>query len=218
MSTYNDIDIECTHCAEGFRGTIWVAIHAGVDPELKELLLGGELNLVSCPKCGHVQFHERFLIYQDPAAELIAYVYPESQSEQAGELRKNMLQGFAEAQSAMPAGERLAYDPILVFGLEDLIEMLHKEEALAVQSQVAQAICKEQGIASVLLPPSRARRLQIMRLLPRTGKGRDPSREDVLAGLDQLLQRDPVLDLYGKLRSAIQADPKWSLERPVSLA
>ena len=56
MSAFNDLDITCEKCGEEFRGTVWTAIHAGVDPELKELLLGGELNMVMCTKCSHVAF------------------------------------------------------------------------------------------------------------------------------------------------------------------
>src|SRR5438445_5008359 len=101
MSTFNDIDITCEECGEEFRGTVWVAVHAGQDPELKDLLLGGELNLVSCPECGHVTFQDHFLIYQEPAAGLVAYVYPEAQRDREAELRKLMRSGVHEAQAAM---------------------------------------------------------------------------------------------------------------------
>src|SRR5689334_20244816 len=108
MSTFNDIDMECEECGEEFRGTVWVGVHAGEDPKLKDLLLGGELNLVSCPQCGHVAFYDHFLIYQDPSAELVAYVYPENQKRQEDELRKMMLSGFNEAQQGLPKKDRLA--------------------------------------------------------------------------------------------------------------
>src|SRR3954469_4499031 len=79
MSNFNDIDITCEQCGQEFRGTVWTAVHAGQDPELKVLLLGGELNLVMCPQCGYVAYHDRFILYQDPAAEIVAYVYPQAQ-------------------------------------------------------------------------------------------------------------------------------------------
>lgn len=211
MSTFNDIDIECEHCGESFRGTVWVAIHAGQDPELKELLLGGELNLVSCPHCVHVAFHERFLIYQEPAAELVVYVYPEASRAQESELQKMMLSGFREAQVLLPEKERLPYDPILLFGLEELIEMLQREEAIADQSQVAQAICKENQLQTVLLKPSRARALQSPRVIPYVGSTAKPTRAEVEAGIERLLKLDPVLDEYEKLRSAIRSNASWSL-------
>lgn len=191
MSTFNDIDLECENCGEEFRGTVWVAVHAGQDPELKELLLGGELNLVSCPSCAHVAFQERFLIYQDPAAELVAYVYPEIQKPYEAELRKAMRQGFDEAQAMMPEKQKLDYEPLLIFGLESLIEMLHEEEELGEQSQIAQAICKENNIAFEMLRPSQARQRHSVRVIPRTAEG-----------LQQLLTINPALDRYVKLQQS----------------
>lgn len=211
MSSFNDIDIECPHCGREFRGTVWVAVHAGVDPELKDLLLGGEINLVSCPECGHVAFYENFLIYQEPDAELVAYVYPDADRARRDELTRMMLRGFHEAQDVLPDKDRLHYDPILLFGLEELIEMLHKEEAFAEQSQVAQILCKENKLKSLLLSPSQARRLGTMRVLPHNGKTTQPSRTEVIGGIDRLLKLNPALDLYTVLRDKIKNDPNWGL-------
>src|SRR5579871_5023263 len=99
MSTFNDIDITCEQCGKEFRGTIWTAIHAKQDPELKELLLGGEINLVMCPECSHVAYQDHFVLYQDPTAELIAYVYPASEHGNIETLKNMMLSGFREAQA-----------------------------------------------------------------------------------------------------------------------
>jgi hypothetical protein len=188
-----------------------VGVHAGQDPELKELLQGGELNLVSCPECGHVAYHESFLIYQDPAAELLAYVYPEAQRAQEPELRKIMLAGFGEAQAMTAPKERLSYEPILLFGLEELIELLQKEESYAEQSQIAQELCRQNEVQVALLSPAHARRLDTVRVIPHTGIHPAPTRIEILAGIDRLLKIDPVLDIYKKLHASIQADPAWSL-------
>jgi hypothetical protein len=211
MSTFNDIDIDCLECGETYHGAVWVGIHVGQDPELKDLLLGGELNLVACTECGHVTFHDQFLLYQDPAAELIAYVYPESEHTRLEELHKFMLKGFQDAQESVPPAERKTYQPLLVFGLENLIEMLHKEAEIAEQSQIAQEICKEHQIAIELLRPSEARKRQSVRVLPRSGLKRPPSRQEVLEGIEKLLTLNPALDIYRKLKSDIQADPAWVL-------
>ena len=211
MSTFNDIDLECAQCGEEFIGTVWVAIHAGQDPKLKDLLRGGELNLVSCPECGLAAFQERFLIYQDPAAELVAYVYPESQRRQEPELRKLMMSGFREAQAAFPEKDRLSYDPMLFFGLAELIELLRKEDSFAEQSQIAQVLCRQNQVDTLVLLPSQARRLHTVRVIPRLGKGKAPGRQDILKGIDRLLELDPVLDHYDKLKETILADPAWAL-------
>jgi hypothetical protein len=211
MSTYNDIDLLCEKCGEEFQGTIWVAIHAGLHPELKELLLGGELNLVRCPSCGDVTFRDHFVLYQEPAAELIAYIYPESEKGRAEELRKMMLSGFQEAVKDLSGKERPGYEPILLFGLESMIELARAEEALAEQSQIAQVICKQNKLETILLRPSQARRLRTVRVIPHSGASRSPTREQILEGLDKLLQLNSALDLYAQLKRQIQENPSWDL-------
>ncbi len=122
-----------------------------------------------------------------------------------------MLAGFEEAQATLPDKERLHYDPILLFGLKDLIELLQREVGLAAQSQVAQAICKEHQLPTTLLRPSQARALQSPRVLPYSGKNPQPTRDDVVAGIEALLQLDPVLDEYQKLKQNLKNNPSWSL-------
>src|SRR6267142_1047983 len=118
MSSFNELDVTCRDCGEEFTGTVWTAIHAAEDPKLKEVLLGGELNLLTCPKCSQVTYKDLFVLYQDPAAELIAYIYPPAQEGEEEFLRKTMMINFKEAQAIYEPKDRKDYDPILVFGLE----------------------------------------------------------------------------------------------------
>jgi hypothetical protein len=189
MSTYNEIDIPCENCGEEFKGVVWTAVHATEDPVLKDILFGGELNLLMCPKCAHVAYQESFVLYQDPKAELIAYIYPPSQKAEEDFLSKTMLLNFHEAQKLYRPEERKNYEPILIFGLATFVEMMREEESRAEQSQIAEAICKEHKIPYTVLRPSEARRLASIRVRPSTA-----------AGLNQLLAINPSLHLYSSLR------------------
>ncbi len=199
MSSFNELDITCPDCGEEFKGIVWTAIHAALDPELKEILLGGELNLLMCPKCAQVSFQDHFVLYQDPAAELVAYIYPLAQRADEKFLRTTMMRNFKEAQDAYPPKERKNYDPILVFGLATFVEMIHVEEARAVQSQVAEAVCKEKGIPYVVLRPSEARQLETVRVIP----GSQRKKEEILKGIKELLKINPALDRYAKLAEGL---------------
>ena len=190
MSTFNDIDVECEECGEEFKGVVWTAVHAQQDPELKDLLLGGELNILFCPKCSHVAYQDHFVLYQDPLAELIAYIYPPAQERDAEFLQKTMMVNFAEAQMVYEPKDRKDYDPILVFGLDAFVRMMEREDRRAEQSQIAEALCAEHQIPYVKLRPSRARALRMMRVLPCIPSSKAPARGEVLAGLDQLLEKN----------------------------
>ncbi len=201
MSSFNELDITCEDCGEEFKGVVWTAVHAAQDPELKDLLLGGELNLLMCPKCSHVSYQDHFVLYQDPAAELVAYIYPPSQKDDEAFLRKTIMSNFKEAQAIYSPRERKDYDPLLVFGLETFVEMMQAEEERAEQSQIAEAICKENKIPYSVLRPSEARRAQTVRVLPGTSR----QKGDIVKGIKKLLQIDPALDLYDKLAKSLAA-------------
>jgi hypothetical protein len=209
MSTFNDIDITCEECGEEFKGIVWTAIHAQQDPELKDLLLGGELNLLMCPKCSHVAFQDYFVLYQDPTSEIVAYIYPPAQEQDAEFLQKSMLANFAEAQAIYKPKERKDYSPLLVFGLESFVRMMEREELRNEQSDIAEAICKEHLIPFHKLRPSKARQLRIMQVIPSAQQNATYSRENILNGLELLLQQNPTLDYYKGLRDTIEKDPQW---------
>ncbi len=212
MSAFNDIDVTCSDCGEEFRGTVWTAIHAKEDPELKELLQGGEINLLACPECGDVFFYEHFLLYQDPSNELLAYVYPEKEKENHESLERMMLQAVAEAQAALPPEDRIRYKPMIFFGLESLVEFLHLEDEAVEQSDIAEAVCTESNIAFYRLPADEARRRQVPRILPRLNVHVEaPVRGEVLEGLKKLLDANPMLTHYQDLQKFIQDTPAWSL-------
>lgn len=204
MSAFNEIDITCPVCGEEFQGMVWTAVHAKEDPALKDILLGGELNLLMCPKCSHVAYQDSFVLYQDSAAELIAYIYPPAQRLDEEFLRKTMLLNFHEAQKLYEAKDKKDYEPILIFGLATFVEMMHEEESRAEQSQIAEAICKEKGIPYFVLRPSEARRLATTRVCPGV-KGDSAS---VLKGIRDLLAINPALDFYRKLAVSLEESSK----------
>ena len=75
MSTAKLEQIRCP-CGEGFEADLYNSINAEDDPDLKESLVCGEINVVCCPKCSQIFYAEHFVLYHDPSVELIAFVYP----------------------------------------------------------------------------------------------------------------------------------------------
>jgi hypothetical protein len=210
MSTHNDIDITCEKCEQDFRGTVWTAVNARQDPELKDLLLGGELNLVMCPQCGHVAFHDHFLLYHDPAAEFLAYVYPTDQEPQRAEIEQVVKTGFTDALSAFPEKEHVPYKPVVLFGLESVVEIMEEEQRRSEQSQIAETVCRQNKIPVFLLSPSDARAKHLPRAIPGAEDRRRATREQILKGIDQLLTTNPALTLYSEVKDKLEKDPTWT--------
>lgn len=167
--------------------------------------------MIMCPACSHVAYHDHFVLYQDPDAELIAYVYPPAQQKDAEALRQMMMKGFNEAQIVYEPKDRKLYQPLLMFGLTTLVEMLHTEEDREEQAEIADAISKERKISIVRLHRAKARTLSVPSVLPISEMDKNPARETILAGISLLLDINPALSVYADLHKRIQADPNWAL-------
>ncbi|MCA6072829.1 MAG: CpXC domain-containing protein [Endomicrobium sp.] len=98
------------------------------NPELKEALIAGEINLVSCPECGEMFYAERFILYHDGDNELIAFVYPLSFQKQATQCKAKMKKEFELALERFEEKQKISYEPLLLFGIEDLVLLLRREQ------------------------------------------------------------------------------------------
>ena len=74
-SIRNESAAHCPSGCEPFEVEYWSLIRADQNPDLKESILGGELNLVRCPECGTYFHHDEDLLYLDIPAELLVFVF-----------------------------------------------------------------------------------------------------------------------------------------------
>jgi hypothetical protein len=82
------------------------ALSVSDNPELKEALIAGEINLVSCPKCGEMFYAECFILYHDSRNELIAFVYPLSFQNQGAQCKMKMRKEFELALETLKKNKR----------------------------------------------------------------------------------------------------------------
>ncbi len=139
MSVHNIVDVECAQCGKEFRGTIWTSINAKEDPELKDLLLGGELNILFCPECSHTFYYEHFLLYLDPKLKLAAYIYPPAEESHKADLEIMMKRAFAEALETFEPKDRIMTEPLLMFGLDELQVKIREEDQKYLTNEVVKA-------------------------------------------------------------------------------
>lgn len=193
MSLSQIEEVKCP-CGEVFVAELWSVINVVTDPPLKDALLGGELNVVRCPRCGLLFYAEHFLLYHDSANELLAFVYPEIFAESEAYWRAKMDEQFERAQSDFSAEEKLSYGPILVFGLANLHDMIRKEDEMEDEIKIVEFECRKRNIPTVKLKPSLARKKNAPRLLPSLSG--TAKKESVLLGLDAVLKTNHFLKHY----------------------
>ena len=147
--------VNCPHCEESFDAEFWTLIRGDEDLELKDSLIGGELNLVSCPSCGNFFYHERTIIYFDPTIELLAFVW--GGKEEDFEKQKSQMQKDFELLKNNLTSLNIDYQPFYLKSLAELKVMIEYEEFTRTQSEVIATLAAENKFKVVALKPSVAR-------------------------------------------------------------
>ncbi len=223
MSILTNCEIKCD-CGEKFEAEVWKAVNIFDDPDLKEVVLSGRFNTVCCPKCHKVFYKEHFFIYQDLANELIAYVYPKDGQNMAAQYREKMLKDFKAASAEIEGFEEIDFEPVLFFGIEDLIQTIQNEDYNKDEIDILNFIAKEAELELIKIKPSVARNLGIVHTIPKIKKsrrGKDSNsgsdaggekyiekdiKKDIVAGLEALIKYNPNLVEYGKLLERIKSN------------
>jgi hypothetical protein len=198
-------NIEKIKCPQGhlFEASLLSAISVADNPELKEALIAGEINLVSCPVCGEMFFAECFILYHDSENELIAFVYPLSFQEQAAQCKAKMKKEFELALANFEDRGKISYEPILLFGIEDLVLLVRSEQNIEDEESILKYIAPKLSLKIVKIPPNISRRLGIPKLLP-IPKGMEELDVKVLTeSLQTIIKYNPNLLHYSDLLEKI---------------
>lgn len=214
MSSTQPEEVLCA-CGETFEAEVYQSVSVGQDPDLKEQILGGQFNVVKCPRCQQLLYVERFVLYHDSKLELLAFVYPKAMEPQIEEIRLAMGGAFAKLQEELATGEKMRYQPFLLFGMDSLCDLLNIEEEIEDETKIVQALCGEMKIGFRRIHFETARRNNIPPLLPFASKRMEkskkvPSQEEVLDGLNRVLERNPYLVHYKILQG--KAAGEWVLK------
>ena len=198
MSISNLEEIKCP-CGEVFEAELLSAISVSDNPELKEALIAGEINLVACPKCGNMFYAECFILYHDNENELIAFVYPLSFQNQASQCKKKMMNEFHAALESFGEKQKINYKPLLIFGIEDLAIIIKNEQELEDEEAVLAHIASKIGVGTIRISPSIARKLGIPKIIPVTKGSKEISAQSLIPALKTLVKHNPTLVHYVKL-------------------
>ena len=119
-------EIRCS-CGATFTGDIFEYVFSEHDPELKDSILSGEFNLITCSSCDRsIPVENRFL-YRDEKNKLWVWVCKREEEPQRDALAEELI----EKNDSMKfhfLEDRESYRKFLVFGREGLLELLLKED------------------------------------------------------------------------------------------
>jgi len=144
-------DIRCS-CGAAFTGEACEYVLVEHDPELKDAILSGEFNRVSCPSCGHGLIVGNSYLYRDETNKLSVWVCGREDAPKGKVRRKELLEKLRDrlechfTDGAEPGSE------LLVFGREALIELLLREDP---ELRKREGGCLKRNPAVRLIPEGR---------------------------------------------------------------
>src|SRR5208282_1471867 len=157
MSFQGKARVRCPSGCDPRDVQIWSFVNGGEDSLLRESLLAGDLNLISCEECGAIFHPEATVVYYDAEAEILAFVLPESYRSEEALWRKKMDEDHVQMRKILPQDGLISVEPRIYFGMDLLRQELAEEDALGAQVQIARLLCKNEKLTPYLVERSFAR-------------------------------------------------------------
>lgn len=211
MSLLNEKEIPCTFCKFPNSVDVWSVVNVKEDPELKDLLLGGELNMGECSSCKKIFYAESFLLYHDPDSELLAFVYPFEDRNDRATFEQKTRTDFETLKSGSADPTVFSYDPETFFGLDELVRLLEEEEEQAIQSDIVAAMAPALNLPIVTVAPWIARKFKIPRVVPGIQSLQSYRRDLLLSGLKSIESANPRLSVYVEWGKRVAENSSYEL-------
>jgi hypothetical protein len=210
MSIYTLDEITCI-CGEVYEAELMSAMNPSDDPEIKECILTGSVNLARCPKCKKTFYVERFFLYRDDLSEILAFVYPLSFQNRRQDYEKEMFENLKNLNQS-ENNLKINYEPILIFGIESLMEILKTERDRECEEEILELIQSVVVVDTIKIRPSLARKLNIPKLIPIKKNSSDINFENIISALYVLAAYNPHLVSYAALIEKLSNNPSLAVQ------
>jgi len=206
MSLRGRIVAKCPNGCEPFDGELYSFIRGDTDANLRLQIKARECNMLLCDECEKPFFPEEPYIYFEPAAELLAFVFPESFRPKEKFWREKMHADFEEMRRVLAEKFPLTVEPVIFFGVDGLGELLDFEDFRNEEAEVMEWIAKDLGLSIYKVSPRFARDNDVPVSLPYAAAGaKAATRASVLAGLEKVLAANDRLEAYQRYHVKLKA-------------
>ena len=112
-------------CPDGhtFEVDVYRSANVSRAPALKDEILGGRFNLVTCPTCQAESYADVPFLYHDMETQLRVWVYPERDRPAEEQILEKIRRAAAIANTVLPTDRS---GPELVFGLPELVVLIEE--------------------------------------------------------------------------------------------
>ncbi len=134
------VAITCPNCRTNFQTPVFQLVDVGQQPELKQALLSGRLNVAVCPKCGTGGLLATPLVYHDPEKQLFLSLFPQEVQAKPEEQERfvGTLQGIV--MQGLPADKPKGYllNPRRFITLTSMLDAVLEAEGISKEALMAQ--------------------------------------------------------------------------------
>jgi len=220
------IQLSCPNCRTPIRAQVFTLVDVGVQPELKNYLLAGQLNMAICPNCGTPAMIAAPLIYHDPNKQLFLVHFPQQLNARPEEQERFIGDATSLIMRSLPQDKPKGYllAPKRFLTLNSLVDVILEADGISREvieaqrkrvtliSQMAEAFEQgDQQLAAAVAQNKDALDYDFFATLTAFAEasmqgGRDES--------GQLLMnlRDKLIELTGFDASALDLEPGEELE------
>lgn len=124
--------VTCPNCGTPYSTEVHQLIDVGRNPQLKEMLLSGQLNVAVCPSCGAAGQLSSALVYHDPAHELFMIYVPQELNLDQVQREEYIGQLTRQVMDATPAEQRRGYmlQPKTILTMQSFLENVLETEGI----------------------------------------------------------------------------------------
>lgn len=143
--------ITCPRCRTPYLADVRQIVDVGQEPQLKQLLLSGQLNVAVCPSCGAAGQIATPILYHDPAHQQFMVYIPQELNMPHNERERFIGQMVQQVMNSLPPEQRKAYllQPETVLTMKTLLERVWGTEGVTPEMLEQQR--KQQELLRILI-------------------------------------------------------------------
>lgn len=134
------IQLNCPNCRTPMRAQVFTLVDVGAQPELKNYLLAGQLNMAVCPNCGTPAMIAAPLLYHDPNKQLFLVYFPQQLNARPEEQERFIGDATSLIMRTLPQNAAKAYllAPKRFLSLNSLLDTILEADGISRETIEAQ--------------------------------------------------------------------------------